>query len=76
MTAVITFGCALRITERPFMYFSKLDWDYIWNGFWCVIILITTGYFNIVNDLKLKYNKLDMEIFIHEHILDDFGRQF
>ena len=22
------------------------NWDYIWNGFWCVIVIMTTGYFD------------------------------
>lgn len=43
LSILIIFGFALRIAERPFMYHSMLNWDYVWNGFWCVIVLVSTG---------------------------------
>ena len=45
VTVLIVWGFSLRIAERPFMFYSQMDWDYVWNGFWCVIILISTGLF-------------------------------
>ena len=30
---------------RPYEYVSGLNWDYVWNGLWCVIATMTTvGY--------------------------------
>ena len=43
ITVLIVWGFSLRIAERPFMFYTNLNWDYVWNGFWSVIILISTG---------------------------------
>jgi hypothetical protein len=43
--SIFVYGVALRNAERPFMYHSKMDWDYVWNGLWCIIItMATVGY--------------------------------
>ena len=43
--SIMFFGVALRAAERPFMKVSGKDWDYIWNGMWCIIVTMTTvGY--------------------------------
>lgn len=43
--SIMFFGVALRTAERPFMKVSGKDWDYIWNGMWCIIItMATVGY--------------------------------
>jgi hypothetical protein len=43
--SIMFFGVALRTAERPFMKVSNKDWDYIWNGMWCIIItMATVGY--------------------------------
>lgn len=43
--SIMFFGVALRTAERPFMVVSGKDWDYIWNGMWCIIItMATVGY--------------------------------
>lgn len=44
--SIFVFGTALRNVERPFMHVAPVhDWDYIWNGMWCIIITMTTvGY--------------------------------
>ena len=43
--SIMFFGAALRTAERPFMKVSGKDWDYIWNGMWCIIItMATVGY--------------------------------
>jgi hypothetical protein len=43
--SIMFFGVALRTAERPFMSVSGKDWDYIWNGMWCIIItMATVGY--------------------------------
>jgi len=40
--SIFVFGLALRTAERPFKSYSHQDWDYIWNGMWCIIITMTT----------------------------------
>jgi hypothetical protein len=43
--SIFVFGVALRTAERPYTFESKQDWDYVWNGMWCMIITMTTvGY--------------------------------
>lgn len=43
--SILVFGIALRTAERPFMHISEKDWDYTWNGMWCIIITMSTvGY--------------------------------
>ena len=43
--SILVFGVALRTAERPFMHVSGKDWDYTWNGMWCIIITMSTvGY--------------------------------
>ncbi|OMJ87672.1 hypothetical protein SteCoe_10599 [Stentor coeruleus] len=43
--SIMVFGVALRTAERPFMQISGKDWDYVWNGMWCIIITMSTvGY--------------------------------
>lgn len=43
--SIMVFGVALRTAERPFMHISGKDWDYVWNGMWCIIITMSTvGY--------------------------------
>lgn len=43
--SILIFGVALRTLERPFMHVSGKDWNYTWNGMWCIIITMTTvGY--------------------------------
>ena len=43
--SILVFGVALRTAERPFMHVSNKDWDYTWNGMWCIIITMSTvGY--------------------------------
>jgi hypothetical protein len=43
--SIFAFGVALRNAERPYQNTSGKDWDYIWNGIWCIIITMTTvGY--------------------------------
>jgi hypothetical protein len=38
----MVFGTALRTAERPFKQHSGQDWDYTWNGMWCMVITMTT----------------------------------
>ena len=40
--SIFVFGLALRTAERPYKGTSKQDWDYLWNGMWCIIITMTT----------------------------------
>lgn len=40
--SIFIFGTALRTAERPFKEISGQDWDYIWNGMWCIVITMTT----------------------------------
>eukprot|EP01017_Pseudomicrothorax_dubius_P004974 TRINITY_DN11148_c0_g1_i2.p1 TRINITY_DN11148_c0_g1~~TRINITY_DN11148_c0_g1_i2.p1 ORF type:complete len:150 (-),score=12.25 TRINITY_DN11148_c0_g1_i2:60-509(-) len=43
--SIIVFGISLKMLEQPYMFVSALDWEYIWNGMWCMIVLMTTvGY--------------------------------
>lgn len=43
--SILVFGIALRNLERPFQHYSGKDWNYIWNGMWCIIITMSTvGY--------------------------------
>ena len=43
--SILVFGVALRNLERPFQHVSDKNWDYIWNGMWCIIItMATVGY--------------------------------
>ena len=43
--SICVFGIALRNLERPFQHVSGKDWNYIWNGMWCIIITMSTvGY--------------------------------
>jgi hypothetical protein len=42
LVSIFAFGIALRNAERPFKAHSLQDWDYIWNGMWCIIITMTT----------------------------------
>lgn len=43
--SICVFGIALRNLERPFEHESGKNWDYIWNGMWCIIITMSTvGY--------------------------------
>ncbi|CAG9314567.1 unnamed protein product [Blepharisma stoltei] len=45
LLSILTFGVALRTAERPFMKVSLKNWDYMWNGMWCIVITMTTvGY--------------------------------
>ena len=40
--SILLFGIALRTAERPFKGHSGQDWDYVWNGMWCIVITMTT----------------------------------
>lgn len=44
--SIIIFGYSLRSIEMFFMYGSDenkvQDWRYVWNGFWCIIITMST----------------------------------
>ena len=43
--SIMIFGIGLRTAERPFMQVSGKDWDFVWNGMWCIIItMATVGY--------------------------------
>jgi hypothetical protein len=42
LISIFVFGLALRTAERPYKEHSKQDWDYLWNGMWCIIITMTT----------------------------------
>lgn len=42
LISIFVFGTALRTAERPFKEVSGQDWDYIWNGMWCIVITMTT----------------------------------
>lgn len=43
--SICVFGIALRNLERPFQHESGKNWNYIWNGMWCIIITMSTvGY--------------------------------
>jgi hypothetical protein len=45
IVSILVFGVALRNLERPFQHKSGKDWDYVWNGMWCIIItMATVGY--------------------------------
>ena len=47
IVSILIFGFALRNTEAAFMLKSSsfLDWRYVWNGFWCIVItLLTVGF--------------------------------
>ena len=58
LIAMVIFGFGVRIGERYFFfsfkyifklsrsyqYVSGLDFDYIWNSLWMVMIIITTGF--------------------------------
>ena len=33
------------ILDRPYQYVSGINWDYVWNGLWCIVAIMTTvGY--------------------------------
>jgi hypothetical protein len=40
--SIFIFGTALRTAERPFKETSGQDWEYVWNGMWCIVITMTT----------------------------------
>lgn len=44
--SIVIFGYSLRSVEMFFMYGTDLnkvqDWRYVWNGFWCIIITMST----------------------------------
>ena len=44
--SIIIFGYSVRSVEMFFMYGTESekvqDWRYIWNGFWCIIITMST----------------------------------
>lgn len=45
--SIFIFGLVLRNFERPFEYrnINSMNWDYIWNGMWCIVITMSTvGY--------------------------------
>ncbi|OMJ83124.1 hypothetical protein SteCoe_16045 [Stentor coeruleus] len=44
--SILVFGIALRNVERPFQNVTPThDWNYMWNGMWCIIItMATVGY--------------------------------
>lgn len=49
LSSILVFGYALRNVELGFMKYKTeknfLDWSYVLNGFWCIIItILTTGY--------------------------------
>ena len=49
LSSILIFGYALRNVELGFMKYKTeknfLDWSYVLNGFWCIIItILTTGY--------------------------------
>jgi hypothetical protein len=45
--SIVIFGYGLRNFEVAFLYNieSYMDWTFVWNGFWCIIItILTVGY--------------------------------
>jgi len=44
--SIIIFGYSVRSIEMFFMYGTEIekvqDWRFIWNGFWCIIITMST----------------------------------
>jgi hypothetical protein len=42
LTSVLIFGYAIRQFEISYAHASGFNWNY-WNGFWNVVITMTTG---------------------------------
>lgn len=42
VVSTLILGVALRVSERPYMETSGMQWDYLWNGVWCILITMTT----------------------------------
>ena len=46
IVSIVMFGYSIRSVEMFFMYGSDAnkvqDWRYVWNGFWCVIITMSS----------------------------------
>lgn len=42
--SVLLFGLWIRIFERSYVSTSRyVNFDYVWNSFWCVIVTMTTS---------------------------------
>eukprot|EP01016_Furgasonia_blochmanni_P046020 TRINITY_DN6565_c0_g4_i1.p1 TRINITY_DN6565_c0_g4~~TRINITY_DN6565_c0_g4_i1.p1 ORF type:complete len:951 (+),score=116.47 TRINITY_DN6565_c0_g4_i1:3-2855(+) len=40
---VSIYGFAIRNCERTYTHASGQDWEYIWNGMWCIMMIMTTA---------------------------------